>query len=270
MDRVSRRRLLLGLAAGAAGLAVFEATSADRVRLTRHDIRLPRWDADGFTVAVIGDLHANYRRDVERARRAIRIALEARPDLIAVVGDFVNVRHPRTDAYLRKALEELGDATCPVLAILGNHDYWIPDHPALLAELRRQPFRLLRNDRVDFSGITVLGVDDPMLGYDQYYPLRLSAPSRSTLILMHEPDYVFRVPRSLASLTLSGHSHGGQVCLPGGYPLSLPPGARRYVAGLYPDAPTPLFVTKGVGMTRAPFRLFCPPEVALLTLRGAG
>jgi predicted MPP superfamily phosphohydrolase len=68
-----------------------------------------------------------------------------------------------------------------------------------------------------------------------------------------------------SSLVVSGHSHGGQVCLPFGIALYTPYGARKYIAGYYAEARTPLFVSRGVGVNRG-IRYNCPPEVNILTL----
>ena len=91
--------------------------------------------------------------------------------------------------------------------------------------------------------------------------------SKSLLALFHEPDFVSEVPKHV-SLQVSGHSHGGQICLPGGYAVHTPFGAKKYKSGYYPDARVPLYVTRGVGTTGPDYRLFCRPEVTILTLRG--
>jgi hypothetical protein len=70
------------------------------------------------------------------------------------------------------------------------------------------------------------------------------------------------------SLQLSGHSHGGEVCLPGGFALHTPSAAKRYISGFYPNAPVPLYVSRGIA-TLSPMRIYCPPEVAVLTLVSA-
>jgi predicted MPP superfamily phosphohydrolase len=85
--------------------------------------------------------------------------------------------------------------------------------------------------------------------------------------MLHEPDYVDDVTPAECSLQVSGHSHGGQMCLPFGRPLSLPRGARKYFGGFYPDAKVPLYVSRGVGTIGVDLRFFCPPEVTVLTLK---
>lgn len=267
MRRPTRREVLAGAAAGLLGVGAFQAGSADRIQVERHHLRLPRWDADGFRLAVIGDIHVNTPRDMGRAQTAVRLAIAEHPDLVAIVGDFVNAFHDHTAGLVERSLEDL--AGTPSVAIPGNHDYWVAHPEAWIRTLsRNQPFRMLRNETFEVGGVTVFGADDPLIGYDRYGELRLERASRSTLVLMHEPDYVRRVPR-FASLLLGGHSHGGQICLPFGIPVALPPGARTYVAGFYPAAPVPVYVTRGVGLSRHPFRLFCPPEVSILTLSSA-
>jgi hypothetical protein len=106
-----------------------------------------------------------------------------------------------------------------------------------------------------------MGHGDPAFIADGSY-------SPSLIALMHEPDFVSILPKKVC-LQLSGHSHGGQMCLPMGVPIHLPRGGRLYVQGFYPHAPVPLYVTRGIGTTGLDFRTFCPPEVSILTLRGA-
>jgi predicted MPP superfamily phosphohydrolase len=88
------------------------------------------------------------------------------------------------------------------------------------------------------------------------------------IVLWHEPDAVDFLPTG-ANLMLSGHSHGGQFVLPGGWAPKHSTMGRKYVRGFYPNAKTPIFVTSGVGTTFLPSRFNCPPEVAILTLNPA-
>ncbi len=81
---------------------------------------------------------------------------------------------------------------------------------------------------------------------------------------MHEPDYALGAPEGFA-LQFSGHSHGGQVSIPG-YTAYTPEGARTYRRGLYSARHHPVYVSSGVGMVGPQFRLFCPPEIALITV----
>lgn len=267
--KISRRSTLKLFGAGALG-ALVPAALADHgardLRLEHHELRLPRWDADGFRVALISDLHANRTSDAERARRAVSMAVAAKTDLIAIPGDFLDQSSKLVIANVRYALEPLHDAKCPVLATLGNHDYSTYQPTKAIAGIRSNPLRLLRNEAAEVDGVTVAGVDDGMFRKDDPTFIQRDTFSKSLLVLFHEPDYVDRIPTH-ASLQLSGHSHGGQICLPFGIPVHTPPGAVKYTVGFYPEANIPLFVTRGIGTTGPDWRLFCPPEVSILTLR---
>ncbi len=87
------------------------------------------------------------------------------------------------------------------------------------------------------------------------------------LLLWHEPDRAGESALAGASLQLSGHTHGGQVVVPGVGPLVLPPQGRKYPAGLFRVGGMPLYVTRGIGMLPPRMRICCPPEITLLTLR---
>jgi predicted MPP superfamily phosphohydrolase len=259
------------MAAGAIGtvaLSGYAEQAAYDLRVERRTLRLPQWDADGFRVAMLADVHVNFAQAAERTRQAVELALNEKPDLFAVVGDFVNSGSPQVLRFLIEAFDRVHSARCPCLAVLGNHDYWVWDPTDVADAVRTAGFTLLRNEAVELDGVTVAGLDDALMHRARYEFLREGAFSPSLLTLLHEPDFVDQVPKN-ASLQLSGHSHGGQMCLPLGIPVHLPKGGRKYPQGYYPDAPRPLYVTRGVGTTGLDFRTFCPPEVTVLTLTGA-
>jgi predicted MPP superfamily phosphohydrolase len=236
--------------------------------LEKAELRLPKWDADGFRVALLADLHTNTPAEVMYAINAVKLAIEQKPDLIAIPGDFVNVSEPRHLGFVRQALEPFNDAPCPVIATLGNHDYDCRNINGIVSTIRSTKVVLLQNKAVEVNGVTVAGIDDAIAHKHQTEFLADGSFSKSLLALLHEPDFVDVMPTNV-SLQLSGHSHGGQICLPGGRPLHTPYGAWNYFAGYYPNAKVPLYVTRGVGTVGPRIRLFCLPEVNILTLRGA-
>lgn len=265
----SRRDLLRWFAAGALTAAVplvaGDAT-ATWISLERSELRLPRWDADGFRVALITDLHLNHERAVGLAKRAIDMALAEQPDVLLFGGDFVEHSGRYSMGNVAGALEGLREAKCPYYAVLGNHDYWSEAPAEVIAAIRGAGVPVLRNEAVEVEGVTIAGIDDAIVHRERPEFLVPGAHSRSLLALFHEPDFVEALPTHV-SLQLSGHSHGGQVCFPGGRPFMLPTGAKRYIAGFYPEARVPLYVSRGVGTTGPSIRLFCRPEVTVLTLR---
>jgi len=266
---LSRRQVLRYAGAGAVSALVagsYGAVESSAIVVEKHELRLPKWDADGFRVAVVSDIHANEIISAARTETAVRLALEQKPDLIVLPGDFIN--WIQSLDLMAHSLRELNDAKCPVIGTLGNHDYWTDAPGSIVQALHRKtPMRILMNEGVEVSGVTVAGIDDAIAGKND--PRFIAGlQNKSILALLHEPDYILDVPEN-TSLQISGHSHGGQVCLPFGIPFHTPIGSRKYQKGYYPDARVPLYVTRGVGTVGAPIRTFCPPEVSLLTLRSA-
>lgn len=254
-----------GLFAGAA-IPTYARTYAYRIQTERHDLELERWSADGFRIALVTDLHMNSRSETERAIEAAQIAMSEKPDLILLGGDYVDLKHPTIIGNVSKLMAAFGDASCPVAAVMGNHDYWSTAPKKVIEAVRESKVRMLLNDNLEVDGVTIAGLDDAIQRQQRYDFFPEGRVSRSLVALFHEPDFVKDMPRHV-SLQLSGHSHGGQVCMPFGKSLYTPFGARKYVAGFYPDAKVPLFVSRGVGTTGPDYRLFCPPEVSVLTLR---
>lgn len=267
--KITRRGFLgaiaSGLVAGSFG-SVYAKDSAEDLQLVRRDLKLPRWDAEGFRLGLIADLHMNRKAEAFRATRAVEMVMAEKPDVIVIAGDFLDSSKENVLAHIPLVLALLGDAPCPVLAVMGNHDYWTYQPGKVISSIEATTVKLLRNQTFEHEGVTIVGVDDAIAGKDRYdfFP----STSRSTLAVLHEPDNVQEMPEHV-SLQVSGHSHGGQICLPFGIPLHTPLGARRYRSGFYPDAKVPLYVTRGVGTTGPNYRLFCRPEVSILTLRSA-
>jgi predicted MPP superfamily phosphohydrolase len=268
---LSRREVIRYAGAGAVAALLtgaYGAVECSAVVVERRELRLPKWNADGFRVAVISDIHANDEIAAARTQTAVHLALAEKPDLIVLPGDFVNFSWWYTLDTMVGALEGLHQAKCPVIATMGNHDYWTHNPQNVIDAIqKRTRMLLLRNESVDVDGVTVAGVDDAIANmYDPRFMNNLD--NKSLLVLLHEPDFVKYIPTH-ASLQISGHSHGGQMCLPFGIPLHTPYGSWQYKKGFYPDAPIPLYVTRGIGTVGAPLRTFCRPEVSLLTLRNA-
>ena len=260
---LSRRRFLA--AAGIAGVATagYGFVASRDLRVNRQTLHLERWDAEGFKVVQISDVHVNDANQTRTAREAVRLALAEKPDLIVFTGDFVNYSAEECLANIPLAFEELSDAKCPCLAVFGNHDYWCGAIDKVAEKVRQTRLRLLVNEVVDVQGVAVTGLDDGLSGSPDW---KLPPKTGSSLVLLHEPDFVKALPYH-ASLMLAGHSHGGEICLPGGLPLYTPTGSKVYKSGFYDRKTVPLFVSHGTA-TLGPGRCFCPAEINVLTLRG--
>ncbi len=231
---------------------------------------------DGLTVAHLTDLHWGAYTGLREIRAAVEAANALRPDMIVLTGDYVL----GSAAYAEPCAAELAALRAPlgVHAVPGNHDYWT-DIAVVSRSLAAAGLPLLRNQArrlaVGASGLWVAGVDDVYEGRDDLDAALAPVPAgEPILLLVHEPDFAVRAglaPWSIL-LQLSGHSHGGQVCLPFiGRPM-LPWLGQIYPAGLQnvPGTALQVYTNCGVGVIAPPVRLNCRPEVALLTLRASG
>jgi predicted MPP superfamily phosphohydrolase len=262
------RDLFFGAGVVGAGLLTYGAMyEVGNLVLEKRRIHLPNWPDHlaGFTMAVLGDLHVKDETSVELSRRAIAMALETDPDIVVFVGDFVECWKPVTPELLGSVLEPLLLMGGRAVAVPGNHDYHGGNPKLLKLILDELNIRLLRNEIWEHQGIQWVGIDSYQAHAGRPRQTMSELQNGPAIALWHEPDAVDYLPKG-CDLMLSGHSHGGQFILPGGFTPKYSEMGRKYPRGFYPHAPTPLYVTRGVGTTFFPSRLNCRPEVSLLTL----
>lgn len=233
-----------------------------RVEVTRHAVSAPV--ARPLTVALIADLHMN-GEDCE-AFEMLDLLERERPDLILIAGDLTSL--DGSEAIYARVLGRLA-APLGVWMAPGNWDYWLP-----VGDLRglcsRSGVRLLENESVEPApGIWLAGMDDAVAGTpDPGRALGAIPAGAWVMALVHCPSGFDGIAGRCA-VAFAGHTHGGQIRLPGIPPLWLPPGSGRYVAGWYERAGSRLYVTRGIGAKTLPMRVFCRPEIALFTLTPA-
>lgn len=277
MSALAASLLAAAAAVGALGLYA-GAVEPSLLRLREPEVA-SRWWPRGRPAARIGvlsDLHAAWPlMTVARIGRIADRLLAARPDLVLLAGDFVSTHTRLARAIpvepVAGALRRLARAV-PTLAVLGNHD-WYYGGERVARALEANGVRVLRNqaERVELAagGLWVAGLDDAWTGRDDA-ARALGGVDRTAplVVLSHVPDPFAALPPE-AALTVAGHTHGGQVCLPGWGPLRtgsrLP---RRQAHGLSEAHGRHLYVSGGVGTTALPIRFARPPEIALLTLGG--
>lgn len=253
---------------------------SNEAQLVRQEITLKRLPAafDGFTISHLTDFHYEPRFSVVPIRKAVDMVNVLRPELTVLTGDFVTVPLLEKERFLRKSAETaipcaalLGQIQGPKYAILGNHDA-TANPPLIVRSLEKQGISVLRNRCLPIergnARIWLAGIDDLLRG-EPRIDLTLNGipPDEATILLAHEPDYAQEVAFLPVDLQLSGHSHGGQIWLPGIGAPWLPPMSRIYPRGLYRIQDLTLYTNIGIGTIRVPIRLNCPPEVTLITLR---
>ena len=227
---------------------------------------------DGFRVGQISDVHCSSYTPKSRVVSWVAALNAERPDLIAVTGDLVS----SGDRYTDDVASALGGLKAPdgVFACMGNHDYFC-NAEKLVAGLRRGGVDVLRNAGVhlerDGATLYVAGIEDSWTGrHDMSRTLADRREGEATLLLAHDPNHFPAAAKAKVEVTLSGHTHGGQMALPlfgGRYNLARL--MTRFTHGLFADGGSQLYVSRGVGTTGPPVRLFAPAELTVLTLRAA-
>jgi len=277
MARISRRTFLRGALASAAGISLYgglvERNWLDIVRLDLPLRKLPDAFA-GFTIAQISDLHFGIYFGPSSMDPIVQAVVELNADAIVITGDIVSrVTHGEPEMIV----QELSRLHAPhgVFAVLGNHDWW-QNGPLVAESLRRAGVTVLSNEyhvwQRGGQALHLTGIDDVFCGKcDLEKALHAIPADAAVLTLVHEPDYadiIARDPRVI--LQLSGHSHGGQVCVPFLGGLIFPPWGRKYSSGLYQIDELTLYTNRGVGVIALPVRVACRPEITLFTLKPAG
>ena len=216
----------------------------------------------GLRIGVMTDIHRSQTVSHEMVTTAVDLLMAERPDLILLGGDYVSWRDQR---YVHPAAESLARLSAPhgVIAILGNHD----DERDMPAALAAKGFTVLKDAR---TRLTIRGevMDFAGIRYWTYRITDIAHVMRGTvphaILLAHTPKRLFEAQQLAVPAVISGHTHGGQIVLPGIGAVA----AREFpvVAGVEQHQGTTIFVSRGVGTVYLPIRVNCPPEVAVLTL----
>ncbi len=279
--RASRRRFLRrALIAGGAtlGTGTLWSIFGERTWLTARRVSVPIPDLpaflDGFTIAHLSDLHRGPFISEEQVREAAGLAMAYAPDMVVLTGDHVSLKAK----YAKSAVSALASlkAEYGVYGVLGNHEYWTDEIERVTQTYRDAGIEVLINESVAVAvGGTawwLCGLDDMWEGAPDLERTLADVPDEAFKILLcHEPDYADEAAKHGIPLQLSGHSHGGQVRLPGIGPVRLPVYAWKYPYGLQRVGPsaTQVYTTSGVGVTFPPIRINCRPEVAIIRLTRA-
>jgi uncharacterized protein len=266
---VTRRTALRALVATAAGTLTGAATYG--VAYARHDLVVTRASLPvaglpaalrGLRVGLMTDLHHGPFVSQADLASAVALLMAERPDLVVLAGDYVNWQDRR---YVGSCAEALASLRPPhgVFAVLGNHD----DERFTPPALERRGIAVLMDER---TRVAINGQSLELAGL-RYWTRRIGditavvrGAAATLLLVAHDPRRLVEAAALDVPAVLSGHTHGGQVVLPVVGAVA----ARKFplVAGIGRRARTSIFVSRGIGTIVVPYRLNCPPEVALLTL----
>ena len=285
-----KKKWLAGAAALAAAALIFCIWQNNDLTVSRSKVaseRIPT-EFDGFTVAQISDLHnKNFGKHQERL---MSMLAETQPDLIVITGDMIDSR--RTDVepaldFARQAVE-----LAPCYYVTGNHENRIPEeYQALKAGLKEAGVTVLENEKAvlkrDSAVIKLFGVQDPTFNLYTLAEDEASVMSAQlaalqdgedgyTILLSHRPELFDVYVAADVDLVFTGHAHGGQWRLPGIGGLVAPGQGffPKYTSGAYHaiscgetgNCETTMFVSRGLGNSLMPVRIFNRPEIVAVEL----
>jgi predicted MPP superfamily phosphohydrolase len=244
-----------------------------RILLTvEHDVALERCfpKAGAMRLAVFSDTHEGiFGNEIPIERIARRVAA-AKPDAVLIAGDLTYFLDP---ARFDETFAALSDIDAPVYAVLGNHDDGFPGPDVskpLAASLQRLGVRDIENDavvqEVGGSPIEFAGLSDSWQGRQNMRVVLEPAPG-PCILLTHNPKTVFKLPKGAdVDLLVAGHTHGGQIYIPGATCAIVPFACAVTRYGLVDTEKAKVFVTSGTGMVGLPMRFLVPPRIDVLNV----
>jgi hypothetical protein len=268
------------LAAGIGGLAFLGSSlltlfgmweaSTFGIRLRKVPVTLKKLPKSlgTYRMVQVTDMHVGPTLGGDFVQEVVARVNALKPDLIAITGDLVD----GTVSQLKDSVEPLKDLRAPdgVFFVTGNHEYYTGDVDEWLAYLTGLGVRVLRNEKVsirnqfDLAGVDDLSARGPGHGYHPDQALAGRDPERAVVLLSHQPRGFSDAIRLGVDLQLSGHTHGGQF-IPFNYIVGL---YQPYLAGLYQEGNSRLYVSCGTGYWGPPIRLGVPAEITEIELRG--
>jgi predicted MPP superfamily phosphohydrolase len=242
---------------------------AKRFGLAETSLSPPGWPAelDPLKVLLISDIHCGIFLKPEPLTKVIGSLMDLQPDLVAIAGDIVTGHASEVNEFL-DVLAPLADVPLGAWYCYGNHDYFGGDPEDIRKNLKSRGITTLKNDSVQLThgnGSFVLGgIDDRILGAPDWDKM-LSRHGTPHLLLAHNPDFFYEAELRQIPLTLSGHTHGGQIRLPHRAPILR---QSRYCLdeGSFAFRSSLLVVSRGLGSVGLPWRWGADPEAVLIEI----
>lgn len=231
---------------------------------------------EGIKIVQFSDTHLGFQYNLRQFKKLVKRINELRPDVILFTGDLMDRPNKFTEINNLVPLLQQLHAPLGKYCIYGNHDHGGYGSNLYRNIMETANFSLLLNESKaiklrDGSHIYLVGIDDAMLGHPDMALALKGVPVNSfKIVLSHAPDLAETISQYPVQWQLSGHSHGGQVKIPFIGALVTPPFARKYTEGLYrigQDHQLSLYVNRGIGTTRLPFRFMAKPELTVFTLK---
>ncbi|OLS42216.1 metallophosphoesterase [Bacillus sp. MRMR6] len=228
-------------------------------------------------IVQFSDTHLGFHYDIIQFKKLVQKINNLRPDMIFFTGDLLD--EPNKFGGINQVVLMLQQLEAPLgkFCIFGNHDHGGYGSDIYKNIMETANFTVLLNESIqierDGSSISLIGIDDRMLGRPNFELAQKKVPEdHFKILLSHAPDVADEASHYGIHWQLSGHSHGGQVKIPFLGALVIPPYAKKYPEGYYSigeNSPLHLYVNRGIGTTRLPFRFLAKPEITVFTLQTA-
>jgi len=278
-----------GLRLSVLGLLAFMFTRRDNLTIETVPLSFPNLPSafNDYRIVQISDLHASFWVGEDYLRRVVDRVNQLEKDLVVVTGDIITgvvndfwkrwlpVSNRDYTAMVARVLGNLKAGH--KLAVLGNHDQWhgLETEQRLVTELEKVGIQFMRNTSLPIArgndALHIAGIDDVWFSHDLPRALKKIPPAGFKILLSHSPDIMSAVNKKMRiDLTISGHTHGGQVAIP--YlthhfmPIDNP---ARYMAGLVKEDHGYTYVNRGIGTLVFPVRFGAPPEITRFRLFNA-
>lgn len=239
------------------------------IQVVRNTVCIPHLprEFEGYTILQLTDLHADLHPDFPGRVKEIIAPLEY--DCLALTGDFCTCTYSDHTGATTATIEIISGVEVPIYATLGNHDSL-----AKVPLMEAAGIRFLLNEHVVIrrgeAELYLVGIDDPNFYKTHSFQRALRGVPRDVtkVLLSHSPQTHRLAAAAGVDFLMAGHTHGGQICLPGGRILMHDRSApRRILAGAWQEGDLQGYTSRGTGSSGLPARLNCLPEVTLHMLR---
>ncbi|CUS93105.1 hypothetical protein JGI3_02348 [Candidatus Kryptobacter tengchongensis] len=223
-----------------------------------------------LTIGLISDIHSGIFMNEEDMKPYFETLNSLKPDLILMPGDFITSNLEEIYPFIN-ASKNL-KAKYGIFATLGNHEFFTRQPQRIAKIIEENGVRVLRNEaeKVEINGkkFFIIGIDDLRYGADLDKATRYLEPGDFKILLSHKPYDFPKFAQKGIQLTVSGHTHGGQIVFAKIDDTYIAPASlvSKFIAGHYKLGDFHLYVTRGIGVVGLPIRLNCPPEITYITL----
>lgn len=257
VDNRTAGMIILGVVAI---ISVYSLINAVFIRVRNITVSIPHLDKE-MKIVQISDVHLGAIHDYNHMKNIVDKINAQNPDLVLITGDLFD----NTMAVPQRTINLLNQIKGSVYSIIGNHDFYYKLNKTL-AQLSKTKVRVLRDEKVMFKGVQIIGIDDPASNVTGISGLANINVNKSlpSILISHPPQNLKEASKKGISLQLAGHVHRGQI-FPFNLFIHL---VYNYTNGIYKEGNTTLYVTSGTGTWGPPMRFLSESEIVVFNLKG--